>query len=79
MVEVQLGQDAEWTEAELSEPLSDDSWVQWQVAWTPEPGRQILTVRATDGNGDTQTDQLAPPAPNGATGYHTIGINVSAA
>ncbi len=79
MVEVQLGQDAEWVMAELSEPLSEDTWVQWQVPWTPEPGRQLLSVRATDGNGDTQTDELAPPAPNGATGYHMISVNVSAA
>ena len=79
MVEVQLGQNAEWTRAELSEALSEDTWVQWQVPWTPEPGRQLLTVRATDGNGDTQTDELAPPAPDGATGYHTISVDVSAA
>ncbi len=78
VVEVQLGQNAEWTQAELSEPLSDDTWVQWQIPWTPEPGRQLLSVRATDGNGDTQTEELAPPAPNGATGYHMIGVNVAA-
>lgn len=77
MVEVQLGENAEWSVAELSEPLSNDSWVQWQIPWSPEPGRHRLTVRATDGNGDTQTADLAPPAPDGATGHHAVMVNVS--
>jgi hypothetical protein len=34
-------------------------------------------VRATDGNGETQTAAEAPPHPSGATGYHTIEANVA--
>ena len=37
-VEVQLGEDAPWVEAELSEPLSDDTWRQWRVMWEASPG-----------------------------------------
>jgi hypothetical protein len=33
-------------------------------------------VRATDGTGEVQTDEVAPPAPDGATGYHSIVVNV---
>ncbi len=75
-VEVQLGENAPWVSAELSEPLSSNSWLQWQVPWSPDPGTYRLRVRATDGNGDTQTDQIRPPAPDGATGWHTINVVV---
>jgi hypothetical protein len=33
-------------------------------------------VRATDATGYTQTDAEAPPAPDGATGWHTIEVVV---
>ncbi len=76
-VEVQLGEDADWVEAELSESLSDNSWRQWVVDWDPSPGAYQVRVRATDGEGDTQTDEIVPPAPNGATGWHTVSVQVA--
>jgi DMSO/TMAO reductase YedYZ molybdopterin-dependent catalytic subunit len=70
-VEVQLGEDQPWVEAELSEPLSENAWVQWRVDWdVSEVGRHFLSCRATDGEGELQTDELRPPAPDGATGWH---------
>ena len=70
-VEVQLGEDAPWVEAELSEPLSENAWVQWRVNWEVNtPGRHVITCRATDGDGVTQTSEIARPAPDGATGWH---------
>jgi DMSO/TMAO reductase YedYZ molybdopterin-dependent catalytic subunit len=78
-VEVQLGEDADWVEAELSEPLSISSWVQWRVDWDARPGEHELRVRATDGTGETQTDSVAPPAPSGATGWHTRRVVVTEA
>jgi DMSO/TMAO reductase YedYZ molybdopterin-dependent catalytic subunit len=75
-VEVRIDEGA-WMEAELSEPLSGDAWRQWNVAWDPAPGVYTLQVRATDGNGDTQTAAEARPAPNGATGYHTLRVTVT--
>jgi DMSO/TMAO reductase YedYZ molybdopterin-dependent catalytic subunit len=78
-VEVQLGDGADWVEAELSEPLSDNAWVQWKVDWgVAEPGRYQLTCRATDGDGNTQTDEVRPPAPDGATGWHSRVVTVTA-
>ena len=69
-----------WREAELSQVLSTNSWRQWVHYWTPEAvGRHTIRVRATDGLGRTQTDQLAKPAPNGATGWHTKNVRVSEA
>nr|MDP9494851.1 molybdopterin-dependent oxidoreductase [Actinomycetota bacterium] len=71
-VEVQLGDLADWLEAELSESLSDNSWRQWSIEWEAPVGSHVLRVRATDGEGNLQTDEIVPPAPNGATGWHTI-------
>lgn len=77
-VEAQLGEDADWVEAELSEPLSDNAWVQWRLDWSaPEPGRYQLRCRATDGDGNTQTSDMSPPAPDGATGWHTRVVTVT--
>lgn len=69
-VEVQLGEDAPWVEAELSEPLSVNAWVQWKVAWDAPVGTYALRVRATDGDGNLQTEEPSPAAPDGATGWH---------
>ena len=78
-VEVQLGDETEWVEAQLSEPLSDNAWVQWMVEWNvAEPGRYQLRCRATDGEGNTQTSEVRPPAPDGATGWHTRVVTVTA-
>ncbi|MDE0234812.1 MAG: molybdopterin-dependent oxidoreductase [bacterium] len=76
-VEVRIDE-GEWIEAELSSEISDNSWRQWKVDWDPEPGRYRLQVRATDGDGITQTDLRVPPAPDGATGWHTIHVTVVA-
>ena len=77
-VEVQID-DGPWLEAELSAEISDNSWRQWKVDWDPLPGRRRLRVRATDGEGVTQTEARRPPAPDGATGWHTVEVNVSEA
>jgi DMSO/TMAO reductase YedYZ molybdopterin-dependent catalytic subunit len=74
-VEVRVDEGA-WMQAELSEPLSEEAWRQWNVPWDPSPGSYTLQVRATDGTGQTQTADLAPVAPDGATGYHTVRVNV---
>lgn len=76
-VEVQIDE-GEWFEAELAESLDEDSWRQWMLPWTPTPGQHLIAVRATDGTGSTQTSELARPAPNGASGWHTIVVTASA-
>jgi DMSO/TMAO reductase YedYZ molybdopterin-dependent catalytic subunit len=79
-VEVQLGEDAEWVDAELSEPLSENAWVQWRVDWdVQQAGRHVITCRATDGEGNTQTSDVVPPAPDGATGWHSRTVFVEEA
>ncbi len=75
-VEVQID-DGEWQEATLGESLGVDAWRQWLLAWKPTPGRHTIRVRATDSSGYTQTSETAPPAPDGATGWHTIDVEAA--
>ena len=62
----------EWMDATLADSIDDDVWRQWSVVWDATPGTHQVQVRATDGTGVTQTENIAPVAPDGATGYHTV-------
>jgi DMSO/TMAO reductase YedYZ molybdopterin-dependent catalytic subunit len=76
-VEVRVD-DGPWEIASLTSPLSDASWVQWRHEMELAPGgRWRLQVRATDGDGETQTENIAPPAPDGATGWHTVEFSTA--
>jgi DMSO/TMAO reductase YedYZ molybdopterin-dependent catalytic subunit len=66
----------DWAPATLSTPISKATWVQWLYDWNAPSGNHTLEVRATDGTGEVQTDQLSNPAPDGARGHHTIGVSV---
>jgi DMSO/TMAO reductase YedYZ molybdopterin-dependent catalytic subunit len=74
-VEVRVDNGA-WQQATLSPVPSIDTWRQWTLKWQATPGQHRITVRATDNGGDTQTDAVAPPDPDGATGWHSIAIEV---
>ncbi|HWU47130.1 MAG TPA: molybdopterin-dependent oxidoreductase [Humibacter sp.] len=67
---------ADWVQAQLAETVSADTWRQWVYEWDATPGRHTLQVRATNAKGETQTGIEASPAPNGATGWHTIDVTV---
>lgn len=68
--------DGEWQQAELAEVTGPDTWRQWLYRWDAAPGDHTVTVRATDTNGQVQTDEVASPAPNGASGWHSIRVRV---
>ncbi len=74
-VEVRVD-DGPWRPAQLGPSVGDDSWRQWVLPWDAAAGRHRLQVRATDGNGQTQTAEVSPPRPDGATGLHTITVDV---
>jgi len=74
IAKVEVGIDGVWQDARLSTPISDATWVQWVLDWDVTPGEHVVTVRATDGSGETQTDQRTPPAPDGARGWDSITI-----
>ena len=75
-VEVRLGDDGSWQEATLGDATSGNTWVQWYLPWDATPGDHRITVRATNTAGEVQTRDPAPPAPNGATGWHSRRVTV---
>ena len=75
-VEVQVD-DEPWRAATLGPVLSGNTWCQWLLKWDATPGTHTLQVRATDGTGETQTEDQAPPDPDGATGWDSHRVKVS--
>ncbi|HEU5152926.1 MAG TPA: molybdopterin-dependent oxidoreductase, partial [Iamia sp.] len=67
----------DWQEADLGRVASDDTWVQWHLAWEAEPGDHEIQVRATDGDGETQGEDPVAPIPDGAEGWHTRQVRVA--
>ncbi|MFD3918278.1 molybdopterin-dependent oxidoreductase [Streptomyces sp. NPDC058595] len=66
----------EWNPAELAAEDSVDTWRQWMWEWSATPGNHTLEVRATDRDGDTQTDKRVGTVPDGATGRHSVVVAV---
>ncbi|HET8595074.1 MAG TPA: molybdopterin-dependent oxidoreductase [Intrasporangium sp.] len=74
-VEVQID-DTPWQQARLAADASIDSWRQWVLEWDATRGSHTIRVRATDGTGQVQPETPAPPAPDGASGWHTVTVRV---
>ncbi|WP_173077258.1 molybdopterin-dependent oxidoreductase [Phytohabitans rumicis] len=74
-VEVRVD-DGPWQEATLARTVSVDTWVQWSWRWDATSGAHRLQVRATDSTGATQPEEENPPAPDGATGWHSVDVEV---
>ena len=74
---VEVSVDGAWQPARLAAQDTIDTWRQWVFVWDATPGDHTLAVRATDDTGATQTATPADPAPNGATGDHTISVTVA--
>ncbi|HTZ23044.1 MAG TPA: molybdopterin-dependent oxidoreductase [Streptosporangiaceae bacterium] len=66
-----------WHEAKLATVPDIDCWRQWVYEWDATPGTHLITARATDATGYTQTSAQEPPPPNGASGYPSISVTVS--
>ena len=75
-VEVRID-DGAWTEARLSPQVDVDIWRQWVLLHDFDRGAHAITVRATDGTGQVQTEQVADPLPDGATGWHTVRVQAA--
>jgi DMSO/TMAO reductase YedYZ molybdopterin-dependent catalytic subunit len=74
---VEVSVDGIWYDAKLAVQDTIDTWRQWYYVWDATPGPHVLQVRATDQTGHTQTAVVHRTEPNGATGYHTIRVNVT--
>ena len=66
-----------WIPAVLATSDTPDTWRMWSYAWQAEHGTHNVTVRCTDGTGTLQTSAVQDVIPNGATGYHSISVNVN--
>ena len=67
-----------WQPAELAAEASVDTWRQWSFIWNDAPaGRHAVRVRSYDAAGVLQVQKEAPPAPEGATGWHATSFTLS--
>lgn len=58
-------------------PGRDDTWVQWRAEVDAPAGDHLVTVRATDRSGSTQTSVRRDVVPDGATGWHEVDFSTS--
>ena len=75
-VEVRIDGEA-WKPATLGPQVTDDYWRQWFYEWDAEPGQHFIAVRATNKDGDVQTDVRMTPFPEGSSGLQEISVSVS--
>ncbi|MCD4533829.1 molybdopterin-dependent oxidoreductase [Nocardioides sp. cx-169] len=66
-----------WQQADLADPGTIDTWVQWRAVVDLEPGEHRIVVRATDAEGLVQTEVERDVLPDGATGRHGIDLSAS--
>jgi DMSO/TMAO reductase YedYZ molybdopterin-dependent catalytic subunit len=78
-VEISTDGGATWNPCQIfSNPNPSQVWAFWRYVWAnPTPGKHEIQVRATDANGKLQTSARSGEWPDGATGYHTITVNVT--
>ncbi|GAA1617846.1 sulfite oxidase [Saccharothrix algeriensis] len=74
-VEVRVD-DGPWQPADPAGTVSPDTWRQWTFRWDATPGPHTLAVRAADSTGQVQPETRLDPFPDGATGWHTISVQV---
>ena len=75
-VQVRVG-DGAWQDATLADSVSADTWRQWVYRWTPTKGSHRIQVRAVSADGEVQTSVERPPAPNGASGWHSVEVRAA--
>jgi hypothetical protein len=70
-----------WQTAEMIEAQPGrDAWVRWRGRFTLAPGAALtILARATDGNGEVQTEAFSLPEPNGGSGWHVCEVQATSA
>ncbi|MCW2738745.1 molybdopterin-dependent oxidoreductase [Nocardioides sp.] len=74
-VEVRIDGEA-WKPATLGPQVTDDYWRQWYFEWDASPGQHFIACRATNKDGDVQSDVRMTPFPEGSSGLQEISVNV---
>ncbi|MGA0946127.1 MAG: molybdopterin-dependent oxidoreductase, partial [Candidatus Nanopelagicales bacterium] len=65
-----------WQDAQLADQPTPRTWRQWWLEWEATSGDHLITVRATNGLGETQTSEIRDVIPAGATGYDVRSVEV---
>ncbi|MEU0467036.1 molybdopterin-dependent oxidoreductase [Amycolatopsis sp. NPDC006131] len=74
-VEVRVG-DGPWQKTELARELAPTSWRRWHTTLELPPGTHAVQARAVSRSGETQDGRQRPSFPAGASGWHTVTVNV---
>jgi sulfane dehydrogenase subunit SoxC len=56
-VEVSADDGSTWSEAQLGDAVSPYAWREWSFLWHARPGSYVLCVRATDSEGNLQSNE----------------------
>ena len=73
-VDVSFDMGQTWNKAILKRPLSALTWVLWELPWQPKADTYTVIVRAIDMQGNVQDPNIAPPLPDGSSGYNSIQV-----
>jgi DMSO/TMAO reductase YedYZ molybdopterin-dependent catalytic subunit len=79
-VEISFDDGQQWSDAEIYYSGGDLAWSLWKAkdGWQPSaPGNYVVTVRATDGEGEVQDWDPDRPFTSGVTGLHKINVYVT--
>jgi DMSO/TMAO reductase YedYZ molybdopterin-dependent catalytic subunit len=77
-VEVSADDGRSWQEANIDYSSTRLAWVLWSYDWHPsQPGDYKLVVRATDGDGQLQTEEVTG-VKDGVSGYHKLPARIEA-
>lgn len=76
-VEISFDGGQRWQECQLETPGQPHVWSLWSYRWQqPTSGKHTVMVRTIDLEGKIQTAERSRPYPDGASGYHTLSIDV---
>ena len=68
-----------WQPARIDYAGTNITWAFWTFDWQPGgPGDYLLVVRATDRQGQPQDSTYRDTAPEGATGYPSLHVHITA-
>jgi DMSO/TMAO reductase YedYZ molybdopterin-dependent catalytic subunit len=65
-----------WQDADLATEVSGDTWRMWRADFDLAPGGHSVRSRATAADGVLQTETVADPVPDGATGWPDVAFSV---